>query len=72
MVMPVMSGRELVEHAARGFPDLRIVVMSGHTEDPTLRQGQRSHDWFGGISLSASEEIQPPPRSSLRRATEQD
>ena len=40
MVMPVMSGRELVEHAARGFPDLRIVVMSGHTEDPTLRQGQ--------------------------------
>ena len=40
MVMPVMSGRELVEQAARAYPELRIVVMSGHTEDPSLRQGQ--------------------------------
>jgi CheY-like chemotaxis protein len=40
MVMPVMSGRELVEQAARLSSELRIVVMSGHTEDPTLRQGQ--------------------------------
>ncbi|HEX2778387.1 MAG TPA: ATP-binding protein, partial [Gemmatimonadaceae bacterium] len=40
MVMPEMNGRELVERAAALFPALRIVVMSGHTEDPSLRQGQ--------------------------------
>ncbi|HEX8848498.1 MAG TPA: ATP-binding protein [Gemmatimonadaceae bacterium] len=44
MVMPVMSGRELVEHAAQRFPELRIVVMSGHTEDPSLRQGQLANE----------------------------
>jgi CheY-like chemotaxis protein len=40
MVMPAMSGRELVERAAVLHPELRIVVMSGHTEDAALRQGQ--------------------------------
>jgi PAS domain S-box-containing protein len=40
MVMPVMSGRELVERAAAAHPGLRMIVMSGHTDDEALRQGQ--------------------------------
>ncbi|MFL5560553.1 MAG: ATP-binding protein [Gemmatimonadaceae bacterium] len=40
MVMPVMGGRELVERVARAYPAVRIVCMSGYTEDPALRLGQ--------------------------------
>ena len=40
MVMPTMGGRELIEHAALMFPQLRMVIMSGYTEDSTLRQGE--------------------------------
>ena len=40
MVMPVMGGRELVERASRAYPAVRIVCMSGYTEDPALRLGQ--------------------------------
>jgi PAS domain S-box-containing protein len=40
MVMPTMGGRELIEHAAAMIPRLRIVVMSGYTEDTTLQQGE--------------------------------
>jgi PAS domain S-box-containing protein len=39
MVMPLMGGRELIEHASMMFPMLRIAVMSGYTEDNALRQG---------------------------------
>jgi PAS domain S-box-containing protein len=40
MVMPVMGGRELVERASRAYPAVRMVCMSGYTEDPALRLGQ--------------------------------
>jgi CheY-like chemotaxis protein len=40
MVMPLMGGRELIEHASMMFPMLRIAVMSGYTEDSALRQGK--------------------------------
>jgi DNA-binding NarL/FixJ family response regulator len=40
MVMPAMGGRELIEQASMMFPLLRIAVMSGYTEDNTLRQGE--------------------------------
>jgi PAS domain S-box-containing protein len=40
MVMPIMGGRELVERASRAYPAVRIVCMSGYTEDPALRLGQ--------------------------------
>ena len=40
MVMPTMGGRELIEQASMMFPMLRIAVMSGYTEDNTLRQGE--------------------------------
>jgi PAS domain S-box-containing protein len=40
MVMPRMGGRELVEEVKLAYPGMRIVCMSGYTEDATLRLGQ--------------------------------
>ena len=40
MVMPGMGGRELIERITAGFPAVRIVCMSGYTDDATLRLGQ--------------------------------
>ena len=40
MVMPTMGGRELIEHATVMCRQLRIIVMSGYTDDSTLRQGE--------------------------------
>ena len=40
MVMPGMGGRELVEKITAGFPAVRVVCMSGYTDDATLRLGQ--------------------------------
>jgi PAS domain S-box-containing protein len=40
LVMPRMGGRELAEHLLRQRPDLRILFMSGHTEDPDLQRGK--------------------------------
>jgi two-component system, cell cycle sensor histidine kinase and response regulator CckA len=39
MVMPRMSGRELGEHLARLRPDLKIIYMSGYTDDVLVRTG---------------------------------
>ena len=40
MVMPGMGGRELIERISAGFPAVRIVCMSGYTDDAALRLGQ--------------------------------
>ncbi len=39
IVMPQMGGRELAEHLMGRWPDLRIMFMSGYTDDELLRQG---------------------------------
>jgi two-component system, cell cycle sensor histidine kinase and response regulator CckA len=39
MVMPGMGGGELAERLIREAPSLRIVYMSGHTEDEVVRRG---------------------------------
>jgi two-component system, cell cycle sensor histidine kinase and response regulator CckA len=44
VVMPGMSGQELAVEARRRNPELRVVFMSGHTEDVLLRNGARQGD----------------------------
>ncbi len=39
LVMPDMSGRELAQHLHERLPTLRILYMSGYTEDMMVRHG---------------------------------
>ncbi len=39
VVMPVMSGGELVEQLASSYPEMRVLYMSGYTEDAIVRHG---------------------------------
>jgi PAS domain S-box-containing protein len=60
VVMPGMTGHELAEAARDRAPALRVVLMSGHTEDVLVREGAR----LGEIAF-----VQKPfTRDSLLRA----
>jgi two-component system, cell cycle sensor histidine kinase and response regulator CckA len=37
--MPVMGGRELAERLTSAHPEMRVLFMSGHTEDGVVRRG---------------------------------
>ena len=39
VVMPQMNGRELAERLAHSRPDMKILYMSGYTDDATMRLG---------------------------------
>jgi PAS domain S-box-containing protein len=43
VVMPVMSGQQLVESLRKNFPDLKVIYMTGYTDDTVLRHGV-NHD----------------------------
>jgi FixJ family two-component response regulator len=63
VVMPGMSGQQLAEHARDLAPELRIVLMSGHTDDIVVRDAAR----HGDIAF-----VQKPfTRDSLLRAVEE-
>src|SRR5215470_5568974 len=38
MLMPKMGGPELARHLARLRPEVRVVFMSGYTDDPYVRE----------------------------------
>jgi DNA-binding NtrC family response regulator len=39
MVMPGMSGRELAQHIREHQPDMKVLYISGYTDDMLLRAG---------------------------------
>ncbi len=39
LVMPKWSGRQLAEHLAFSRPDMKVLFMSGYTDDTVIRQG---------------------------------
>jgi two-component system cell cycle sensor histidine kinase/response regulator CckA len=39
VMMPGMGGRELAEHALMMRPGMKVLFMSGHTEDVILKEG---------------------------------
>jgi two-component system, cell cycle sensor histidine kinase and response regulator CckA len=63
VVMPGMSGQQLAERMREREPGLRVVFMSGHTDDMVVRAGARQ----GDIAF-----VQKPfTRDSLLRAVEE-
>lgn len=48
VVMPGMSGRELADLLRNHWPKMRILFMSGYTDDDVLRSGIIKHDDFVG------------------------
>ena len=44
VVMPGMTGQQLAQSAVERNPDLRVVYMSGHTEDVLVRDGARARN----------------------------
>ena len=57
VVMPEMSGRELAETLQDRLPDLKVLFMSGYTDDEVLRRGVSGAD----APLCGN---RSPPRSS--------
>ena len=58
LVMPRMGGRQLADRLAEERTDLRILFMSGHTEDAVLQRGEIGagaafvHKPFSPLALS--------------------
>jgi YesN/AraC family two-component response regulator len=44
VVMPGMSGRVLVERLRRTLPDVKVMFMSGYTDDAIVRHGVLGSD----------------------------
>lgn len=46
VMMPKMGGPELARRVSHLRPDLRVIFMSGYSDDPVVRTIERSHSLF--------------------------
>ena len=44
VVMPEMNGRQLAEQLAKNYPEVKVLFLSGYTDDTILRQGVSMHE----------------------------
>jgi CheY-like chemotaxis protein len=54
VMMPKMGGPELARRVAQLRPDLRVLLMSGYSEDPVVRSLERSVSSFLAKPFTAS------------------
>jgi two-component system, cell cycle sensor histidine kinase and response regulator CckA len=55
MIMPEMGGAELARRLTRLRPDLRMMFMSGYTNDPVVRKAGRTPSLFLPKPFTASD-----------------
>jgi len=54
LMMPGMSGAELAKQISRDYPQIRIIFMSGYTEDPVIRTPDSGSGWLLAKPFTAS------------------
>jgi len=54
VIMPKMTGAELAQQLSRIRPDIRIMFMSGYSDDPVVRKFERSSSTFLAKPFTAS------------------
>jgi len=67
VVMPGLSGRQLLEHARRLRPDLRALFMSGYTEDVLSDHGALGEDLHLLMKPFSTQELAREVRATLDR-----
>jgi FixJ family two-component response regulator len=79
VVMPGMGGQQLAKAARERAPGLRVVYMSGHTDDVLLHDGARQRDiafvqkpftrdsLLGAVAEALSPATPAPPMPAERR-----
>ncbi len=61
MVMPKMMGSELARHLAQRRPNIRILLMSGFSDDPVVRSFERVPDNFYCEAFYRSRSLRQSP-----------
>jgi CheY-like chemotaxis protein len=71
VVMPELGGREVAERALQMRPDMRVLFMSGHTQDVVLKEGIQKGAAFlqkpftpAGLAQKVRETLDLAPRSA--------
>ena len=73
VVMPELSGRELAEGVLKLRPRMKVLFMSGHTQDAVLKEGVQKGAAFlqkpftpAGLAQKVRETLDSPARSSVQ------
>jgi CheY-like chemotaxis protein len=73
VVMPELGGREVVERALKLRPGLKVMFMSGHTQDVVLREGIQKGTAFlqkpftpAGLAQKVREALDSQARSAVQ------